>query len=103
VAPGFWATYFERLAIVALVLVAVYFLGRKLRETRFFARAGRRLRVIESAMLSPHATLHIVQVGCRYFLIGSGSAGPTRLADVTTGLAESSFDSAQDDNFETRR
>lgn len=81
-APAFWATYFERLAVVALVLAALYFLARRLRETRFFSRGGRRLRVVETAMLSPHAALHIVQIGQRYFLIGSGSAGATQLTEI---------------------
>jgi flagellar biosynthetic protein FliO len=80
-APGFWANYFERLAIVALVLAALYIIGRTLRTSRFFARS-RDLSVVESRMLSPHAALHIVRVGRRYFLIGSGSNGVTRLADL---------------------
>jgi flagellar biosynthetic protein FliO len=82
VTAAFWATYFERLAIVALVLVTLYFLARRLRDSRLFAHAGRRLRVVESAMLTPHAALHIVRVGCQYFLVGSGSAGVTRLAEI---------------------
>jgi flagellar biogenesis protein FliO len=80
--PAFWVTYFERLAIVAVVLTAVYLFGRKLRDSRLFARGGRRLNVVESMMLSPHAVLHIVRVGRRHFLVGSGSAGITRVAEL---------------------
>jgi flagellar biogenesis protein FliO len=84
VTPAFWANYFERLAVVALVLVSLYFLARKLRAMRLFTRAGRRLNVVESAMLSPHAALHIVRVGCRYFLVGTGSGGVTRIAEISS-------------------
>ena len=93
-APSFWATYFERLAVVALVLAALYFLVRKLRDARLFRPRAKRLAVVESAMLSPNATVHIVRVDRRYFLIGSGSGGVTRLAE----LRESSdLDAAQGD------
>lgn len=81
-APTFWANYFERVAIVGIVLLAVYFLARKLRETRLFLRAGRRLNVVESTMLSPHAALHLVRVDRRHFLIGSGSAGVTKIGEI---------------------
>lgn len=81
-APGFWLTYFERLAIVALILTALYSLARKLRDVRIFARAGSRLSVLESAMLTPNAAVHVVKAGARYFLIGSGSSGVTRLAEL---------------------
>lgn len=84
-APAFWASYFERLAIVGIVLLAVYFLARKLRETRLFRRGGRRLNVVESTILSPHTALHLVRVERRYFLIGSGTNGVTRLAEIEEG------------------
>lgn len=83
--PAFWATYFARLAIVALVLAGMYFLARKLRDARFFARGSRRLNVLESAMLSPNAALHVVRAGDRYFLVGTGSVTPIaelRLAEI---------------------
>jgi flagellar biogenesis protein FliO len=80
VAPAYWAMYFERLTIVALILIALYVLGRKMRELRIFASTSRRLRVVESVALSPNAALHIVQADRRYFLIGSGNGGVTRVA-----------------------
>ncbi|MBV9333316.1 MAG: FliO/MopB family protein, partial [Candidatus Eremiobacteraeota bacterium] len=46
------------------------------------ARRGRRVDVLESAMLSQHAALHVVRVDARYFLIGSAAAGVTRLAEL---------------------
>jgi flagellar biogenesis protein FliO len=79
---SFWAGYLERLALVALVLVALYLAGRRLRQTRFFARTGRTLNVLESIMLSQHAALHVVRVGARYFLIGSAAGGVSALAEL---------------------
>lgn len=78
----FWASYLERLAIVALVLGALYVIARKLRQTRLFARPGRRLSLLESMMLSQHAALYVVRVGTRYFLIGSGTGGVTKLTEL---------------------
>lgn len=85
---GFWATYLERLAIVALILAGLYVIAGKLRQTRLFARAGRRMSVLESMMLSQHAAVHVVRVGRRYFLIGSGTGGISALAE----FAESDVD-----------
>jgi flagellar biogenesis protein FliO len=67
---NFWAVYAEKLTIVAIVLAALYFAGRRLNRTRLFANS-RRMKLIESLALSPRAALHLVQVEARYFLIGS--------------------------------
>jgi flagellar biogenesis protein FliO len=79
---SFWAGYFEKLAILALVLVAIYLVGRKLRQSRLFAPAGRRVRLLESVMLSQHAALYVVRVGTRHFLIGSTAGGVSALAEL---------------------
>ncbi|MBV8066694.1 MAG: FliO/MopB family protein [Candidatus Eremiobacteraeota bacterium] len=82
-APGFWAAYAARLAIVAVVLIVLYAVARKLQAAKLFARSGRRLELLESAMLSQHAALHLVRTGTRYFLIGSATSGVTRLAELS--------------------
>jgi flagellar biogenesis protein FliO len=99
---AFWGAYAERLAILALVLCAFYFVVRRLRDTKLFARHGRRVDVLESTMLSQHAALHLVRVDARYFLIGSAAAGVTNITELR------SFDTApsgpaQDDRVGTRR
>ena len=70
---NFWVAYAEKLTILAIVLAALYFAGRRLNRTRLLAK-GRRMTLIESLALSPRAALHLVQVGARYFLIGSADA-----------------------------
>jgi flagellar biogenesis protein FliO len=79
---AFWGAYALRLAILAIVLCALYAVARRLRDTKLFARHGRRIDVLESAMLSQHAGLHLVRVDARYFLIGSAAAGVTRIAEL---------------------
>jgi flagellar biogenesis protein FliO len=78
--------YLIKVAIVGMVLAALYLLGRALRKTRLLAQSNRRLCVIESLMLSPHAAVYVLRAGTRYFLVGAGSAGVARLAELT--LAE---------------
>ncbi|HZV77871.1 MAG TPA: flagellar biosynthetic protein FliO [Candidatus Babeliales bacterium] len=80
---SFWAGYLEKLALVAFMLAATYFAARKLRDTRLFARGGRCLVVLESAMLSPHCALHLVRAGSRYFLVGSAAGALSALAELT--------------------
>ncbi len=79
----FWAAYLEKLGIVALVLLALYFVASRLRNMRFFARSGRSLTLLESMILSQHAALYIVRVGSCYFLIGGAAGGICALAELT--------------------
>jgi flagellar biogenesis protein FliO len=79
---SFWAGYFEKLAILGLALAALYMIARRLRQSRFFAPAGRCVRLVESMMLSQHAALYVVRVGTRYFLIGSTASVVSTLAEL---------------------
>jgi flagellar biosynthetic protein FliO len=81
----FWVSYLERLGIVTLVIAALYVLARRLRQTPLFVRAGRRLRLVETTMLSAQAALHVVRVGDRCFLIGSTAGSVTNLAEIRAG------------------
>lgn len=80
---SFWMAYAVRLAVVAVMLAALYLVARKLRETKLFARGGRCLELLESVMVSPHGAIHVVRVGARYFLIGTSTERVTRLAELT--------------------
>lgn len=85
---NFWAGYLEKLAIVALLLGAIYAVARALRQTRFFGRAGRRVSLIEAVMLSQHAAVYLVRVGARYFLLGGTPAAVSLLAELAPSDAE---------------
>jgi flagellar biogenesis protein FliO len=78
---GFWIGYFEKLAIVAAILGAIYAAARRLRHTRLFAHSGR-LRVIESLVLSQHGALYVVSVAKRCFLIGAAPGSVSALAEL---------------------
>ena len=71
---SFWAAYAFKLAILAMAMAALYVLAHRLRNTRWWRRSpGGSLRVLESAMLAPHATIHLVRAGNRYLLLGVGA------------------------------
>ncbi|HYL27833.1 MAG TPA: flagellar biosynthetic protein FliO [Candidatus Nitrosotalea sp.] len=82
-AASFWTNYLEKLAILAVILSALYLLARRLREGRLPRKGARRLYVLDSAMLSPHASIHVVRAGERCFLIGSTAGGVTALAELS--------------------
>ncbi|MGC1381627.1 MAG: flagellar biosynthetic protein FliO [Candidatus Baltobacteraceae bacterium] len=84
---SFWAAYAEKMIVAALVLCAVYVLARRLRQGRLFA-PGRRLRVVDSAMLSQHAAVWLLRAGGRYFLVGGGSGGISTLAELAPADVE---------------
>jgi flagellar biogenesis protein FliO len=78
----FWAAYGLRLAVAALVLAALYAGARALRGVRLRSSAKRCVVVVETTMLSPQATIHLLRVGERYLLLGSGSSGVSMLAEL---------------------
>jgi flagellar biogenesis protein FliO len=78
----FWTAYFLRLTVAALVLAGLYAVARRLRSLRLRGSARRYVSVVETTILSPHATLHLLRVGERYLLIGSASAGMVTLAEL---------------------
>lgn len=80
--PGFWEGYVLKLFVVALLLAAIYAIGAKVRRRTILGGGGRWIRVIEAAMLSQHAAIYVVSVGGRYFLLGAGSGGVARLAEL---------------------
>lgn len=81
-----WAGYCERLAILALILAGLYAACKHLRKMGLLTRRGHCIHVLETAALSPHAAIHLVQVAKRYFLIGSGPV--TRLTELDVEVAE---------------
>ncbi|HEY6487285.1 MAG TPA: flagellar biosynthetic protein FliO [Candidatus Cybelea sp.] len=84
---SFWAAYAIKLAVLAAVLGAVYALARLLRGNAFFWRGAQRsIEVLESTTLAPNAAIHLIRVGKRRLLLGSG--GLSKLAELEPGELE---------------
>jgi flagellar biogenesis protein FliO len=80
---SFWASYLLKLGVVGALLAALYAVARALRRMRLFARSDQqRIRVIETAVLSQHAAIYLLNVGTRRFLIGTSGASITTLAEL---------------------
>jgi flagellar biogenesis protein FliO len=83
---AFWTNYLIALATVAIILCGLYALARRFARGRGLAATNRgMIAVLESTMLAPHASVHVVRVGRRYLLIGAGGATLSTLADVAPG------------------
>ena len=80
---SFWAGYLLKLGVAGALLAALYAVARVLRRMRFFARpANRKIRVIETAVLSQHAAIYLLRVGQRCFLVGTAGADIATLAEL---------------------
>jgi flagellar biogenesis protein FliO len=70
-------------ALIALLLVAMMYVGRAIQRGRIVGSVGRRLvSTIESTALAQNVTVHVVRVGDKYFLVGGGTAGVALLAEL---------------------
>ena len=77
------------LIILVLGVAAIFFIKRVLpRLTVPMGRAGKKIRVLETASLGPRKSLHLVQVGDRTFLLCSSADQTRMLADVTDSFVE---------------
>ncbi len=85
----FWERYLVALLVVALMLGGFSVLGRSLQRLGR-PKGGRRIEVLESVMLAPQASLHLVRVGSRCLLVGAARESVTALGDVPEeGVASS--------------
>lgn len=81
--PGnFWTRYAIALVIVSAMLAALYALARACKRQGAVPRRRKRLRVVDSVALSPHAAVAVIEAAGRRFLVGSGDAGVTLLAEL---------------------
>ncbi len=79
---SFWASYLLKLGIVGVLLAVLYAAARAFRRMSCFAHpADRRIRVMDTAVLSQHAAIYLLSVGARYFLVGTAGAGIATLAE----------------------
>ena len=77
-------------ALASLVVVVVVAVGSLLIARRFMPAGGRRsgatLAVVETTVVGPKKSLHVVRVGARTFLVGCGVSEVRLLADVTADI-----------------
>ncbi|MGD0474075.1 MAG: flagellar biosynthetic protein FliO [Candidatus Velthaea sp.] len=75
--------------LVAILLVGLTYVVRALSRGRLIVSANRKLvTVVESTLVAQNVTLHVVKVGDRFYLLGGGSAGLTKIDDVPADLAQ---------------
>jgi len=70
-------------ALVALLLVGLTYVVRQLSRGRLVVASSRRLvSVVESTFLAQNVTVHVIKVADRYYLVGGGSAGVSKIEEV---------------------
>ena len=71
------------IALVALLLVGLTYVTKAVQRGRIVVGTGKRLvSTVESAMLAPNVTVHVVKVGGSYYLVGGGTGGVSLLAEL---------------------
>jgi flagellar biogenesis protein FliO len=76
-------------ALVAILLLGLTYVVRALSRGRLIVAANRKLvTVVESTFVAQNVTLHVVKVGDRFYLLGGGSAGLTKIDEVPAELAQ---------------
>lgn len=82
--------YYRMMLAVLIVVVlgaAAIYVSKKLLP-RITNLPGKEVRVVETVYLGPRKAVHVLEVGSRRFLIGSTSENVTKLADITSDLAD---------------
>ena len=86
---GFWFQAVWALVVVALLLLGMTYVARTINRGRIVVSTGKRLvTVVESAPLSQHASVHVIKIADKYYLVGGGSAGVHHIADVPSDVVE---------------
>ncbi len=75
-------------ALVAVLLGGMAYVVRMLARGRLVVAANRKLvTVVESTFVAQNVTLHVVKVADRYYLVGGGSAGITKIDEIPADIA----------------
>lgn len=78
-----WLRAISGLALVAFLLLALYYVVRFLSQGRLLTLGRARLMtVIESTFLAQNTSIHVVKMGGRYFLIGAGSGHVALISEI---------------------
>jgi flagellar biosynthetic protein FliO len=88
--PGGWEFSLRAvlaiLFVLALLIAAIYVSKKYL--PKIANLQGREIRVVETVHLGPRKAVHVLEVYNRRFLIGSTNESVTKLADLSSGLAD---------------
>jgi len=80
---GYYFNLVWAFALIGLLLVGFTYIARTLSRGRLVAGASRRLvTVIESTMLAQNVTVHVIKVGEKFYLVGGGASGVSKIEDV---------------------
>ncbi len=93
--PGGEVYYRMMLAVLIVVVLggAAIYVSKKVLP-KISNLPGKEIRVAETVYLGPKKAVHVLEVGNRRFLIGSTSENITKLADITSDLADFSVPDA---------
>jgi flagellar biogenesis protein FliO len=75
-------------ALIALILVAMMYVGRAVQRGRVISGGRRLVSTIESTALAQNVAVHVLRVGDKYFLVGGGSAGVALLSELPASEIE---------------
>lgn len=78
-----WLRAISAFALVALLLYALFWATRFISAGRLLALGRSRLVVVvESTVLSQNSSVHVVRIGRRYYLVGSGSGHVSLISEL---------------------
>lgn len=80
---SFWGALIRTVIFLPLVILAAYFFIKYGLTKKYFVKKKSHLKIIERVYLSNKAFLSIVQVGDKYFLIGSTENQVTLLKEFS--------------------
>ena len=80
-----WRTFFYMLGFVAMIGGGAWLVCRKF--SGGLAGGGQLIRVGETVRIGPRKALHLIRVGKKAFLVGSGGDSFTLLADVSDSVS----------------
>jgi flagellar biogenesis protein FliO len=81
--------YFLALTVVGLTLLGLYVLARGLTRGRLLSMTSKRLvGLVDTAIVSPNTSIHVVKAGSKYLLVGGGSGHLSALGELSAEEVE---------------
>ena len=78
-----WLRAISALALVALLLYGLFWIVRLLSQGRLLTLGQSRLvSVVESTVLSQHASVHVVRIAGKYYLVGASNGHVALISEL---------------------